>query len=108
MSEDLLSLYSLKPILDVLFGLGALAMFGEFIIVLRRAVSLRFTVSRVIELSVCIFLFVLCLDWMSAFMFFRNAFAPIVWGLLTGKDSSPSGSVLGYLVLSILNYSRMA
>lgn len=103
MSEDM-ALYSLKPVLDVLFGIGALVMFGEFIIALRRAVSLRFTAARIMELCVCIFLFVICLDWISAFMFFKDTFAPIVWGLLTGKDSSQGGGVLGHIVTSILKY----
>jgi hypothetical protein len=105
MSEDLLGLGSLKPVLDVFFGFGAIVMFAEFIIVLRRAVSVRFTAGRVIELSVCVFLFVVCLDWMSAFMFFKNTFAPIVWSILTGKDSSQTNHVLGHLMEMIGSYA---
>jgi hypothetical protein len=104
MSEVLPELYSLKPVLDVLFGIGALVMFGEFIIVLRRAVSMRFTAARVVELCVCIFLFVVCLDWVSAFIFFENTFAPIVWSLLSGKQSTQCSLVLGGVIALMLRH----
>jgi hypothetical protein len=87
MSEPLLGLYVLKPILDTLFGVAAIVMFAEFIIVLRRAVSLRFTAGRIVELCICAFIFVICLDWVAGFNFFRNTVAPLVWGILNGGNS---------------------
>lgn len=103
MSEVLLDIYPLKPVLDVLFGFGAIVMFAEFIIVLRRAVSLRFTAGRIIELSICAFLFALCLDWVSAFMFFKNTIAPLVWSILTGNGASQMSGTLSLLTGSANN-----
>jgi hypothetical protein len=85
MSESLSSLYILKPILDALFGVAALVMFGEFIIVLRRAVTVRLTAGRIVELCICAFIFVICLDWVAGFDFFKNTVAPIVWSILNGS-----------------------
>jgi hypothetical protein len=87
MSEFSTGLSVLKPILDALFGAAAIVMFAEFIIVLRRAVSLRFTAGRVVELCVCAFIFVVCLDWVAGFDFFKNTIAPIVWSILNGSSS---------------------
>lgn len=87
MSEPLLGLPVLKPILDTLFGVAAIVMFAEFIIVLRRAVSLRFTAGRIVELCVCAFIFVVCLDWVAGFNFFKNTIAPLVWSILNGGNS---------------------
>jgi hypothetical protein len=88
MSESFAGLSVLKPILDTLFGIAAIVMFAEFMIVLRRAVSLRFTVGRIIELCVCAFIFVICLDWVAGFDFFKNTVAPIVWSILNGGNSA--------------------
>jgi hypothetical protein len=87
MSETLSGLYVLKPILDAAFGIAAIVMFAEFIIVLRRAVSLRFTAGRIVELCVCAFIFVICLDWVAGFNFFKNTIAPIIWNILNGGNS---------------------
>jgi len=77
----------LKPILDAMFGIGAVVMFGEVIIVLYHTVTYRFTPRRIIELSICIFLFALCLDWVSGFNFFKNVVAPIVWDFLNSEKT---------------------
>jgi hypothetical protein len=87
MSESFAGLSVLKPILDTLFGIAAIVMFAEFLIVLKRAVSLRFTAGRLVELFVCAFLFVICLDWVAGFDFFKNTVAPIVWSILNGGNS---------------------
>jgi hypothetical protein len=105
MSEDLVGLYSLKPIIDVLFGFGAIVMFAEFVIVLRHALTMRFTAGRIVELCLCAFLFVICLDWVSAFLFFKNTFAPIIWNILNGGTASQATGELRY-ALDILG-SRM-
>nr|MDO8099872.1 hypothetical protein [Candidatus Njordarchaeota archaeon] len=78
----------LKPILDAMFGIGAIVFFGEIILVLYRTVTLRFTLGRIFELSICIFLFALCLDWVSGFYFFKNIIAPIVWNFLNSAETS--------------------
>jgi uncharacterized membrane protein (DUF373 family) len=72
----------LKPILDAIFGIGAIVMFGEMIMILYHTVTYRFTPKRFVELATCTFLFVICLDWVSGFRFFENTVAPIVWDLL--------------------------
>ena len=74
----------LKPILDVLFGLGAIIMFGEIVILLYRAVTLKFTAINIAKLVIYIFLLVICLDWVAGFNFFRDTFAPVVWNMLNG------------------------
>jgi hypothetical protein len=78
----------IKPILDVIFGIGAIVMFGELIMILYHTVAYRFTPRRIIELATCIFLFAICLDWVSGFNFFENVVAPIVWNFL---NSSATG-----------------
>jgi hypothetical protein len=87
LSENLSALSVLKPILDALFGVAAIVMFAEFLIVLRRAVQLRFTAGRLVELCVIAFIFVICLDWVAGFDFFKNTIAPIVWNILNGGSS---------------------
>lgn len=76
---------TLKPILDAAFGIGAIVMFGELILILYHTVTYRFTPRRVMELSTCIFLFAICLDWVSGFNFFENVVAPIVWNFLNSS-----------------------
>lgn len=78
----------LKPILDLGFGIGALIMFGEIIIVLYRAFTLRFTTVYIAKLVVYIFILVVCLDWVAGFYFFRDTFAPGVWNMLNSSVSS--------------------
>jgi hypothetical protein len=78
----------LKPILDAIFGIGAVVMFGELIIVLYHAITYRFTPKCIIEVSICIFLFALCLDWVSGFNFFKNVVAPIIWNFLNSTEAS--------------------
>ena len=87
MSESLSHLYILKPILDAIFGIASIVMFAEFIIVLRRAVTVRLTAGRVVELCICAFLFVICLDWVEGYDFFKNTIAPIVWSILNGGNA---------------------
>jgi len=89
----------LKPILDAMFGVGAIVFFGETILVLYRAVTLRFTLGRIFELSICIFLFALCLDWVSGFNFFKNILVPIAWNFLSsaGTDQIPANGLLSLL-----------
>jgi len=74
----------LKPFLDVMFGVGAIVMFGEIIVVLYRAVTLRFTAVYIAKLVVYGFLLAVCLDWVAGFNFFRDTFAPAVWNMLNG------------------------
>lgn len=76
---------ALKPFLDLMFGLGAIAMFGEIIMVLHSAISIRFTIGRITELVISSFLFVICLDWTTGFYFFENTIAPLVWNTLNSK-----------------------
>jgi hypothetical protein len=78
----------LKPILDVTFGIGALIMFGEIIIVLYRASTLRFTPVYIAKLVVYIFILVVCLDWVAGFYFFRDTFAPAIWDMLNSSGSA--------------------
>ena len=63
-------------------GLVAIIMFAELLIVLRRAMSYNFTAGRIVQLIICAFIFVMCLDWTAGFNFFKNAMAPLVWRLL--------------------------
>lgn len=73
---------SLKPILDIMFGFGAIVIFGEIMIVIYHSVTYRFTAVRMVELIVYGFLFAICLDWLAGFNFFENTIAPIVWSML--------------------------
>nr|MDO8133939.1 hypothetical protein [Candidatus Njordarchaeum guaymaensis] len=74
----------LKPVLDAMFGVGAIVMFGEIVVVLYRAVTLRFTAVYIAKLVVYGFLLAVCLDWVAGFNFFRDTFAPAVWNMLNG------------------------
>lgn len=87
MSESIIGSGVLNPILDICFGIGAIIMFGELILVLKRGVSSAFTTRCVVELAVFGFLFAVCLDWVAGFNFFRDTVAPLVWKLL-GVSSS--------------------
>jgi hypothetical protein len=74
----------LKPILDFMFGVGAIILFGEIIVVLYRAVTLRFTPAHIAKLFVYGFLLAICLDWVAGFNFFKDTIAPAVWNMLNG------------------------
>jgi len=87
MSESVLGAGALKPILDMLFGIGAIVMFGEIVLCLWRAMSSRFTAGRIVELAIFGFLFATCLDWVTGFNFFKNTVAPLVWKLLGAAPS---------------------
>jgi hypothetical protein len=82
MSESLLAGSTLKPILDILFGIGAIIMFAELLIVLRRAFTFNFSAARIVQIIICAFTFVMCLDWAAGFNFFKDTVAPLVWRLL--------------------------
>ncbi len=75
-------LMSLKPVVDIMFGIGAILIFAEIIIVMYHSVTYRFTAVRIVELIVYGFLFAVCLDWLASFNFFENTVAPLVWSLL--------------------------
>jgi hypothetical protein len=77
------SLFS--PILDVIFGIGAVITFANLIIAFYRAVTFRFTPMDVLKIVVYAFIFVICLDWVAGFNFFKNTFAPLVWNLLNSQ-----------------------
>jgi low temperature requirement protein LtrA len=72
----------LEPILDVLFGIGAIIIFGEIIVVLYRSVTYKFTAIQIVELLVYGFIFAVCLDWVAGFNFFKDIVAPAVWKML--------------------------
>lgn len=72
----------LKPVLDILFGFGAIAIFGDIMLVIYHSVTYRFTPVRIVELIVLGFLFAICLDWVAGFNFFENTVAPLVWSIL--------------------------
>lgn len=78
----------LKSVLDAMFGIGAIMMFGEIILVLYRTATMRFTLGRIIEFCIFVFLFAFCLDWVSGFNFFENIIAPIVWNFLNSAGTS--------------------
>jgi hypothetical protein len=75
-------LVSLKPVLDIMFGFGAIVIFGEILFVIYHSVTYRFTAVRIVELIVYGFLFAICLDWLAGFNFFENTVAPIIWSIL--------------------------
>jgi hypothetical protein len=72
----------LKPVLDILFGFGSIAIFGDIMLVIYHSVTYRFTPVRMVELIVLGFLFAICLDWVAGFNFFENTVAPLVWSIL--------------------------
>jgi predicted membrane channel-forming protein YqfA (hemolysin III family) len=82
MSELPLVGTALKPVIDIFFGIGALLMFAELLIAIKRAIAINFSASRILTIIVYGFLFVVCLDWVTGFNFFENTVAPIVWKLL--------------------------
>lgn len=77
-----LILSPLKPVLDILFGFGAIVIFGDIMLFIYRSVTYKFTSVRIIELFVLGFLFAICLDWVAGFNFFENTVAPMVWSIL--------------------------
>lgn len=79
---------ALKPVLDIFFGIGAIVMFAEFLIVFRRATTYNFSAGRIVELIVCAMIFVICLDWYAGFNFFKDVLAPLVWSLLNGSGTT--------------------
>jgi hypothetical protein len=78
---------TLKPVLDIFFGIGAVVMFAEVLIVFRRAMTYNFSAGRIVELVVCSVMFVICLDWTAGFYFFKNVVAPFIWSLLNGTGT---------------------
>nr|MDO8100186.1 hypothetical protein [Candidatus Njordarchaeota archaeon] len=76
---------TLKPVLDIFFGIGAVVMFAELLIVFRRATTYNFSAGRIVELVVSSTIFVICLDWVAGFYFFKDVVAPLVWSLLNGS-----------------------
>jgi len=75
-----------KPILDALFGIGAILIFGEIIAVTYHCITYRFTAVRIVELLVYGFIFAVCLDWVVGFNFFKDTVAPAVWSILNGSS----------------------
>jgi hypothetical protein len=73
---------ALKPVIDIFFGIGALLMFGELLIAIKRALYINFSATRILTIIVYGFLFAVCVDWVAGFNFFENTVAPIVWKLL--------------------------
>jgi hypothetical protein len=78
----------LRQVLNTMFGIGAIVMFGEIILVLYRTATTRFTIGRIVEFCIFVLLFTFCLDWVSGFNFFENIFAPIVWNFLNSASTS--------------------
>jgi hypothetical protein len=73
---------AVKPVIDIFFGIGALLMFGELLLAIKRALSINFSATRILTIIVYGFLFAVCLDWVTGFYFFENTVAPLVWQLL--------------------------
>ena len=73
---------ALKPVIDIFFGIGALLMFAELLIAIKRALSINFSATRILAILVYGFLFAICVDWVAGFNFFENTVAPLVWQLL--------------------------
>jgi hypothetical protein len=74
----------LEPVLNLLFGVGAIIIFAEIIVLLYRSVTYKFTAVRIVELLVYGFIFAVCLDWVAGFNFFKNTIAPAIWKMLGG------------------------
>ena len=77
-----LAAIALKPVIDIFFGVGALLMFAELLIAIKRALSINFSATRILTIIVYGFLFAVCVDWVAGFYFFENTVAPLVWQLL--------------------------
>jgi hypothetical protein len=69
--------WPLKTILNILFGFGAVSMFAEFLIFLRRAFAFNFTAGRIVQLIVCAFILVMCLAWTAGLNSFQNTIVPL-------------------------------
>ena len=78
---------ALKPVIDIFFGIGALLMFAELLIAIKRALSINFSAMRILTIIVYGFLFAVCVDWVAGFYFFEDTVAPLVWQLLGASPS---------------------
>lgn len=76
---------ALFPIVNLFFGIGAFFVFITLLTTIYHGAMERFTGALIIKIAVLSFIFVICLDWVSGFNFFKNVLAPFIWNTLNGS-----------------------
>jgi hypothetical protein len=67
-----LAVNALKLVRDVFFGIGAIIMFAELPIAIKRALSINFSAMRIVTKIVHGFLFAVCVDSVAGFNFSKT------------------------------------
>jgi uncharacterized membrane protein len=75
---------ALDPIVNLVFGIAALLVFARLLLTIYHGATERFTGSVILQIGVLSFIFVICLDWVSGFNFFKDKLAPFIWNILNG------------------------